>query len=200
MLDHVSMRMSAALVPPPPVLEDLSAVVLSVRGSDRQLEAVPAELVSLPLGNFGNVGLADRMDLEAVLKEEVSRWAPLELRFRGASALVEPGDDSVWAELDGDLDQLNALGSAVPRAVQRLGFLIDRRSFRTRVRIGRITTETGVDYLERLLARLEGYVGPAWTAHHVSLLRHRPREEAERPQVDVLHDLRLAGQVRAVSS
>jgi 2'-5' RNA ligase len=200
MADHVSMRMSAALVPPVPVVEDLSAVVLSVRGSDRQLEPVPAELVMLPLGNFGNVGLADRMALEATLKDEVSRWAPLELRFRGGCALVDPGDDSVWAELDGDLEQLRGLGSAVPRSVQRLGFLIDRRSFRTRIRIGRITPETGVEYLERLLARLEGYVGPAWTAHHVSLLRHRSREEAELPQLDVLHELRLAGQVRALSS
>jgi hypothetical protein len=173
---------------------------MSVRGSDRQLETVPAEFVTVPLGNFGNVGLADRMALEDALRDEVSRWAPLQLRVRGGSALVAPNDDSVWADLDGDVEDLAGLGAAVPRVVQRLGFLIDRRTFRTRMRVGRITGQTEVEFLERLLARLDGYVGPPWTAHHVSLLRHRSREEQEQPQLEVLRELRLAGQVRAFSS
>ena len=63
MPDHGLMRMSAALIPPPPVLEDLAAVVRSVRGHETQLEAVPADLMRMPLGNFGNVGLTDRMAL-----------------------------------------------------------------------------------------------------------------------------------------
>ena len=102
MPDHVLMRMSAALVPPPPVLEDLAAVVRSVRGHEAHLEPVPADLMRLPLGNFGNVGLADRMALQEALTDEVTRWAPLQLRFRGGSALVDPGDDSVWADMTGD--------------------------------------------------------------------------------------------------
>ena len=57
-----------------------------------------------------------------------------------------------------------------------------------------------MQYLERLLARLDGYVGPAWTVHHVSLLRHRSREEAEHRQPEVLRELRLAGEVGVVSS
>ena len=192
MSDYVHMRLSAALVPPPLVLEDLSAVVRSVRGAETQLEPVPTELLHIPLGRFGNVGLSDRVALWELLTEEVSCWAPLQLRFRGGAALVDAGDDSVWAELDGDLEQLVAMGTVIPRVVQRLGFLIDRRTFRTRVRVGRITTETGVDFLERLLARLDGYAGPAWTTHHVSLLRHRIGNESG-PEVDVLHELRLVG-------
>lgn len=184
------MRLSAALVPPPLVLDDLAAVVRSVRGAQTQLDLLPSELVHIPLGRFGNVGLADRTALQEGLKEEVAYWAPLQLRFKGGSALVDPGDDSVWAELDGDLEQLVAMGTVIPRVVQRLGFLIDRREFRTRVRVGRITADTTVPFLEKLLARLDGYAGPAWTAHHVSLLRTRTGELSG-AEVDVLHDLRL---------
>jgi RNA 2',3'-cyclic 3'-phosphodiesterase len=187
------MRMSAALIPPPPVLEDLAAVVRSVRGHDTQLEPVPADLMRLPLGNFGNVGLADRMALQEALTEEVSRWAPLQLRFRGGCALVDPGDDSVWAEMSGDLEQLTAMGSVVPRVVHRLGFLIDRRSFRTRMRVGRITAATSIEFLERLLSRLDGYAGPAWTSHHVSLLRDLSGDRSSEPMFEVMQELRLVG-------
>ncbi len=187
------MRLSAALLPPGSVLEDLAAVVRSVRGSDVELYPVPPEEMLLPLAHFGNVGLTDRMALREVMEEEVARWAPLELRFRGGSALVDDGDDSVWAQLDGDIEQMVAMGTVIPRVVQRLGFLIDRRVFRTRVRVARITPATTVEFLERLLARLEGYSGPAWTAHDVVLLRRHLGIDGEKPGFDVLHELPLVG-------
>lgn len=185
--------MYAALVPPPTVLEDLAAVVRSVPGGAAELEPVPVDLMYLPLGNFGNVGLSDRIALESALRDEVARWAPMELRLHGGSALVEPGDDSVWVGFAGDVAQLTAMGNIVPRAVQRLGFLIDRRSFRTRLRIGRITPYTEVAYLERLLDRLDSYVGPAWTAHHVALLRRMSGVDEGESGLDVMHQLRLVG-------
>jgi RNA 2',3'-cyclic 3'-phosphodiesterase len=193
MPDHVLMQIFAALIPPPQVRDDLAAVVRSVRGSEAELDPVPAELIHLPLGNFGNVGLAGRMGLLEALTDEVARWAPLELRFSGGSALLTPGDDSVWAELSGDLEQLTAMGTVIPRVVQRLGFLIDRRAFRTRVRLGRVTPGTTVVFLERLLDRLNGYAGPAWTAHHVSLVRPVLGDGVAASEMDVLHEIRLVG-------
>jgi 2'-5' RNA ligase len=192
MPDHVLMQMYASLVPPRSVRDDLAAVVRSVRGGDAELDPVPADLLHLPLGYFGNVGLADRLALHTALQQEAAGWAPLELRFRGGSALVSAGDDAVWAHLEGDLAQLTAMGTLIPRVVHRLGFLIDRRTFVTRVRVGRITPTTSVDYLERLLSRLQGYSGPAWTAHHVALLRRLSASD-EAAGFDVLHELALTG-------
>jgi RNA 2',3'-cyclic 3'-phosphodiesterase len=200
MPDHVLMQMYAALLPPQAVLDDLAAVVRSVRGSDVELDAVPADRVHLPLGVFGNVGLADRLALQATLREEAACWAPLELRFSGGSALVAPGDDAVWAHLEGDLVQLTAMGTVIPRVVHRLGFLIDRRTFATRVRVGRINPATSVEFLERMLLRLDGYCGPAWTAHHVSLLRRRTGSDELDPEFDVLHELALTGDPRSTGA
>ena len=187
------MRLSAALLPPGSVLDDLAAVVRSVRGSDVELYPVPPEEMLLPFAHFGNVSLTDRTALRGVMEEGVAGWAPIELRFRGGSALVDDKDDSVWAELDGDIEQLAALGAAIPRYVQRLGFLIDRRVFHTRMRIARITPDTTVEFLERLLTRLQGYSGPAFTVHDVVLLRRHPGLDGEEPELDVLHELPLAG-------
>ena len=188
------MRIYAAIVPPRPVLDDLAAVVRSVDGTAVELDPVPVELMHLPMGGFGHVGLTDRMALQSALKTEAACWAPLTLRFHGASALVEEGDDSVWAELDGDLEQLTAMATVMPRVVHRLGFLIDRRSFRSRVRIARINPATSIDVLAKVLERLDGYQGTAWTAHDVALLRRRSGDEPATAALDVLHHLPLTGQ------
>lgn len=195
MPEYVHMRLFAALVPPQGVLDDLTAVVRSVRGAPDELQQLPADLLHVPLANFGNVGLGDALDLREAMLQEMAYWSPLELRFRGGGALEDDGDDSVWARLDGDVEHLSAIGAVVPRVVQRLGFLVDRRFFRPRVRVGRITASTTAKYLERLVERLEGYAGPAWTAYDVALLRAR---ESGPQQTDtafeVMHLLPLAGE------
>ncbi|MGH3356218.1 MAG: 2'-5' RNA ligase family protein, partial [Nocardioidaceae bacterium] len=150
------MRLLAALVPPEPVLDDLTAVVRSVRGGTNELRHVPAHLLHIPLANFGNVGLNETVALRDALAGELATRPPLGLRFQGGSALDFPGDDSIWAKLGGDVEQLAALGAVVPRVVQRLGFLVDRRLFRTSVRIGHITPSTSAGYLERVVGRLDG--------------------------------------------
>lgn len=187
------MQLYAALLPPRPVLEDLAAVVRSVRGSAAELAAVQPEIMHLPLGNFGNVGMAERLDLKAALQEDLRRRPPMRLRFRGGAALVEDGDDSVWALIDGDVEQLVLMGNAIPHVVHPLGFLIDRRLFQTRMRVGRISSATTAHFLERLLVRLDGYCGPAWTAHDIVLVRQRFGAREIDPAQDVLHEVPLLG-------
>lgn len=194
MSDHVRMRMYAAILPPPAVLEDLAAVVRSVPGCGVELAAVPAHLLHLPLGNFGNVSVTDRIELREALASELAALPPMQLRFAGGAALVTDGDDSVWAHVGGDVDELSVLGALVPRVVQRLGFLIDRRVFRTRMRVGRITDATSLEFLERMLQRLDGYVGPAWTVHDVALLRHLSGEDPhDEGALELMHLLTLGG-------
>ena len=56
-----------------------------------------------------------------------------------------------------------------------------------------IAHPTGLEFLELLLSRLDGYSGPAWTSHQVSLLRHLSSAGASEPTYDVMHELRLVG-------
>jgi hypothetical protein len=62
------------------------------------------------------------------------------------------------------------------------------------MRVARITPDTTVEFLERLLTRLQGYSGPAFTVHDVQLLRRHVGVEGEDPAFDVLHELPLAGE------
>lgn len=180
------MRMRAALMPPRAVVEELADVVSAGNGATRELDAVPTAELHLRLTDFGNVAQGDAIRLEETMRRAADGWSPLQLRFSGGAALEWPGDDSVWARLDGDIADLVQLARSIPEAVQRLGFLLDRRSFRTWVRVGRITEATTGPYLESLVERLDAYRGSAWTVTETTLVRLRAEGVGEQwPSVEV---------------
>ena len=159
------MRLFAAIVPPPAVLEEVREVVQSVlpdapsphsrkglraRFGGGQAAAPTTsesnELVTptlrewyLPITHFGNVTLGDTVLLGNALRAEAREWARPELHFAGGAALEWPGDESVWVKLGGDTDALTVIGRGVPKVVQRLGYFVDRRQFRPWLSVGTIT-------------------------------------------------------------
>ncbi len=165
------MRLQAALLPPHDVQTDLAAVTASVPGSGEQLTLVPAHLLQLRLANFGEVSLGDAASVRSALQREIAQWPTMSFRFRGGAALEPIGDDSVWAKLEGDVEQLAEMANLTARVVKRLGFLVDRRLPRTLVRLGRITPATTETYLQRLIDRLDGYSGPEWACSDLALVR-----------------------------
>lgn len=188
------MRLYAGLTPPQRMLDDLDAVVRSAAGDASEIELVPVHGLHVQVARFGNVALSDAVALGNALTIEAAHWAPLELRFAGGTALEWPGDDSVWAKLDGDVEQLVAMASTVSLVVQRLGFFVDRRKFRAWLGVGHITSSTTSESLQRLVDSLEAYRGPTWTLREIFLFRGRPSPlDKERTDLEVYKRISLDG-------
>ncbi len=128
----------------------------------------------LKMATFGYLAFGDMTKVEDALIDEIARQPPMRLRMGRLVALPEEGDDSVWVELEGDLDQLAILAQELPGWVHRLGYLLDRYSFRPRIRLARISSRTTVDYLETLLTQVDRYVGPEWIADALQIVRRKP--------------------------
>jgi 2'-5' RNA ligase len=194
------MRLFAAIVPPRPVLDEVRAVVDSVRPASEpapkrglfsrrggrgpvvedetndELTQPPVELMYLPLTGFGNVTLGDSVRVAKALRNEALTWAPATLHLAGGTALEFKGDESVWAKLDGDIDALNTIGRGVPQVVQRLGFFVDRRQFRPWLEVGTITDTTTAPYLQAVVDALEAFHGRSWEVDAISLMKGLPDE------------------------
>jgi hypothetical protein len=162
------MRLYAAIVPPMSVREELSDLVASVAPRTPELVPVPAADMRLPVSNFGKVALNDGLRLLETLREACT----------GSAALEFEGDRSVWGKIDGDLDELLEVGRGVPKVVQPLGFLVDRRKFRPWISVGTITEATSLPYLEKLTAALDGFEGSPWTVEHLTIFRKVPVDES----------------------
>ncbi len=194
------MRLFAAIVPPRPVLDEVRAVVDSVRPASAaapvpkrglfsrfggrgevveewtndELTLPPVDRMYLPLTGFGNVTLGDSVHLAKALRAEALTWAPPTLHIAGGTALEFKGDESVWAKLDGDIDALNTIGRGVPQIVQRLGFFVDRRQFRPWLEMGTITDTTTAPYLQAVVDALEAFHGRSWEIDAISLMKGLP--------------------------
>ena len=168
------MRVLAAIIPPAHVLKELAEVVRTAGPDTPELDAVAPESMHIMITNFGNVTLADARALQSAIAREAATWPAPELRFSGGTALEWRGDESVWAKLEGDVDELNQVGRGVPVVVQRLGFFVDRRQFRSWLSVGTITDVTSAPYLERLVGALDAFEGQPWTLEHISVLRRLP--------------------------
>lgn len=148
----------------------------AVRADHDEL-AIPAVAgMYIPLTGFGNVTLGDSVQLIKALRIEAQSWARPTVHLEGGTALEFPGDESVWAKITGDTNELNVIGRGVPQIVQRLGFFVDRRAFRAWLSVGTITGTTSAPYLESLVAALDGFVGQSWTIDSVSVMKGLPEE------------------------
>jgi hypothetical protein len=159
-------------LPDQPTSELTAALAADLRQTD-QIEWLPAPLWRLHLLGFGHVTRGDAVQVVDVLREKVAGFAPPTLRIAGVQPLIFDGDDSVWAMLGGDLDDVYAVAKSMSRWVHPLGFAPDRRLYRPAVRIGRVTLNTTLDYLEDLSGRLGEHAGPTWDADQITVGRVR---------------------------
>ena len=177
MRKNAPMRLYAALVPPPRVRDELADLVASVAPGTRELTPVPPAAMRIAVTNFGNVTLNDSLRLLEVLRDSARTWPRPTVRCSGSAALEFEGDRSVWSRIEGDLDDLFEVGRGVPKVVQPLGFLVDRRKFRPWISVGSITEDTTLPYLEKLTGVLDGFFGTPWTVDTLTVFKKLPIDE-----------------------
>lgn len=166
------MFLTLAFVPPTAVLEHLASHLDLQGESAAGLDVVPMAELHMSMTAFGNVSKGDvPRVVEAVKRASVSWPTAPTVRLAGGTALEWPGDTSVWATTQGDFESMNGVARSIAPAVDRLGFAVDRRRFHPWLAVARVTPSTELASLERLLAQLDAYEGPEWTAAHLSLLR-----------------------------
>jgi len=139
------------------------------------LDVTPLDRLTLPITAFGYLTSVDARRLVDALDRVCADLPPGPIvQVSGGSALVDPDDRSVWAELSSteeDLDALRTIARAVVSGVEPLGFFCDRRQFRPRFDVARINDATTVEDLEQVLAALSAYRSEPWTVAEVAILQ-----------------------------
>jgi 2'-5' RNA ligase len=166
------MILSLAFVPPATVLDHIVRSVDLRRASVDGLSVVPRAELHMSMTTFGNVSRGAVPQLVQAVSRAAESWPPAPtVRLAGGKALEWPGDTSVWATAQGDVEPMNAVARSIAPAVDRLGFAVDRRRFHSWLPVARVTAETELASLERLLAQLDAYSGPEWVVSQLCLLR-----------------------------
>ena len=197
------MHLHAALVPPPDTVRAVLDAVRATEPAPaatfdapaprrrllgRRTEAAPAggsdpvplldvldeQRVLVPITDFGYVTAQDRGRLVGAVAAACRAMTVRTVRVSGGTTLVEEGDRSVWAQLQGDPEDLGALrdlAAGVVAGVEPVGFFCDRRQFRPRFAVATINDLTTVEHLERVLAALDAYTSDPWRVDTVAILQ-----------------------------
>ena len=126
--------------------------------------------VFVRVSKFGNVTADDAARLVEALEAAAVSW-PAPVVHVSKLVVAREHPYAVTAELDGDLDALRDIFHGVNEVARLQRFFLDRRSFRSELTLGTLTTE-GEDAVPDSLAGAEApQDGPRWAPAHVTLLR-----------------------------
>ena len=136
---------------------------------------VRTEGIHLTLKFMGNIetGIVERV-LEA-MSAVVSQFSPFELAISKLGVFPNPRRPRVlWSGVQGEIETLAALQSAIDGALGELGLRQEQRAFSPQLALGRVRRDVADSLLQRIGQVTEGVklsVAPSWTADSVNLMR-----------------------------
>lgn len=162
------MRLFVALAPPAEAVAELAAVLRDLP-TEPQVRWTRPEQWHVTLAFLAEVDERARAELAERLGRVARRHAPLTLSLAGGGRF---GGQVLWTRIEGDRMPLRRLADAVRAAVRRCGLPTDQRPYRAHLTLARSarTTQPPPD-LRPLVAALQGFVGSAWPATDLRLVR-----------------------------
>ena len=168
------MRLFVAIVPEPPVLDELEARVAPLRPAWPGLRWTGQQAWHVTLAFLGEVGEDTLPALGERLERAAHRHPSLMLSFAGAGAFPAPGRSRVlWTGIHGDHRALEGLARSVAAGARRAGAPPpdEGRRFRPHLTLARCREPADVG---PLVEELAGFAGTPWTATDIHLIRSHP--------------------------
>jgi RNA 2',3'-cyclic 3'-phosphodiesterase len=167
------MRLFVAIAPPPAVLDELDDRAEPFRAGRPDLRWTSREAWHVTLAFLGQADEDAASRLLPGLERAARGQAAFRLAFRGAGAF--PGmtrANVLWSGLAGDRDALAGLAESVAAGAALAGTPPPgrHRTFQPHLTLARCRMPADVT---QIVAALDGYAGPPWTADRMHLVRSR---------------------------
>jgi 2'-5' RNA ligase len=174
---ETKVRVFLGIFPPAGVVEDLARVQHEGRGHFVQstLRWTPPQQIHITLQFLGSVRQDDIPPLSEALSDVCAAHRPMRLRAMGLGCFPNVRRPSVlWAGVEGDVDPLQALYSAVARITSRFGVVPETRPYHPHLTLARIKQISAPErrlwgtFLEK--KRLVTF-GSGWESRELRLVR-----------------------------
>ena len=180
-----AMRLFVAIAPPPAVLDELDALVEPLRSRRQDLRWTNREAWHVTLAFIGQVDEPTAAKLVQRIERAARRHQDIQLAFSGAGAFPAADRANVlWSGLSGDRAALARLAESVVAGATRAGTPPPGKSHRFQPHLTLARCRMPAE-ATALVAALDGYQGPSWTADRVHLVRSHLRA-AEQPRYSSL--------------
>ncbi|MFB9237106.1 RNA 2',3'-cyclic phosphodiesterase [Plantactinospora siamensis] len=186
------MRLFVALYPPAAALDDLDARIAGLRIGAATARGVNVRLpdrhlVHVTLAFLGDVADDRLTEAQAALGRAAEAWraadaGPPLLELAGGGRFGRGRFTILWVGLGGEVERVRKLSAAIRRELRRARLPHDRRPFKPHLTVARPGDRIPAADVAADRAELVGYVGPAWPATEMALVRSHlgPRPEHHR--------------------
>ncbi|MFK3981461.1 RNA 2',3'-cyclic phosphodiesterase [Micromonospora sp. NPDC050397] len=187
------MRLFVAIYPSPEALDDLANQVDRLRvgtsaAAGLDVRLTPRDETHLTVVFVGEMADARLTEVHDALARSARSWRPPvgtsgsvelvgvpRLRIGGGGFFGAAPDLVLWAGLRGDVDALHAISLATRRELTLAGLPHDPRPYAPHVTLARPGRRLPPEQVEADRSALDGYLGPAWSADELVLVRtNRP--------------------------
>ncbi|MFG3697777.1 RNA 2',3'-cyclic phosphodiesterase [Micromonospora sp. NPDC047620] len=187
------MRLFVAVYPPPEAIAHLGAQVARLRVGAAAASGINVRLADpatahVTLAFLGDVeadrlvDVASALGLAAEWSREGRSAAP-RLRFAGGGRFGQGRFTVLWADLRGEVEQLQMLARLIRSRLWHARLPHDEKPFRPHLTVARPGDRVPDVDVAADVATLDGYEGPAWPAAEMVLMRSHP---GPRPTYDRL--------------
>jgi 2'-5' RNA ligase len=164
-------RLFAAVVPPPEVLDEVAALVVESGSRHPRLRWSRRQQWHVTLAFLGEVDERLLPEIGERFTRAGRRHAAMRLHLGCAGTFGSAGRARVlWLAVEGDRDRLRALAGSVSAAARRAGVPVEDRPYRPHVTLARSRTPTD---MREPRAELGHHQGTPWTAESFCLIRSR---------------------------
>jgi 2'-5' RNA ligase len=187
------LRLFVAVYPPPEAVDDLSAQVSRLRVGAAAATGVDVRLADpahahITVAFLGDVEADRLVDVESALglaaeASRASRSAYPQLRLGGGGRFGRGRFTVLWVDVLGEVDALRILVRLVRSGLSQARLPYDEKPFRPHLTIARPGDRLDPVDLTADRATLADYLGPAWPATELVLVRSNP---GPRPTYDRL--------------
>ncbi|MER5332159.1 RNA 2',3'-cyclic phosphodiesterase [Micromonospora sp. NPDC002717] len=187
------MRLFVAVYPPPEAIAHLGAQVARLRVGAAAAAGINVRLADpatahVTLAFLGDVEADRLVDVESALGlaaewSREGRSAAPRLRFAGGGRFGRGRFTVLWADLRGEVEQLQVLARLIRSRLRHARLPHDEKPFRPHLTVARPGDRVPDVDVTADLATLDGYEGPAWPAAEMVLMRSHP---GPRPTYDRL--------------
>jgi len=179
-------RLFVAVTPSAAASADLGAVVDGLHVSQANRPGHSTRLAARDRWHVTVVFLGDvaeeRVDGAAdAIRAAAAELAPFELRLAGGGTFGRGSRAILWSGLDGDVDQLRQLSTAVRRELRRARLPFDRKPLRAHLTLSRPGDRVAPDEVRADVATLAGHRGPLWSVADVQLMVSELEQTATGP-------------------
>lgn len=170
------MRLFVAIHPPPDALADLATQIARLRigaaaaaGTNVRLaEPANAHVTLAFLGEVADDRLCAVRGALAGAARRCRRTGPPVLRLGGGGRFGQGRSTVLWVDVRGEVERLHGLVETVRGHLRDAGLPYDERPYQPHLTIARPGERLDVEP-DRLT--LDGYLGPAWPATEIALVR-----------------------------